>query len=192
VRSFIAIEIDDAIKARLADQIENLRNLPGGREVRWVQSQSIHLTLRFLGQIRPSLVAPIAAELRKITEQFDPFPLTFGDLGSFPNMDQPRVLWVGASDPLGRLESIRNSLEERLKRVGLEEERRPFHPHLTLGRMRRGVAARDKVKFGASLHQLKTDALGTQQIEHVSIFQSELLPAGAVHTVLIRANLHQS
>ena len=179
IRAFIAINLSDEVKSWLDNVIDQLSNRIKG--VRWVRTKNMHLTIRFLGDIEESLAPKIGAAIEKIAEGMPEFQLRFGGLGTFPNSQRPRVIWIGVQDaedePLRRLYE---AIESVIDPLGIpRESKRRFHPHLTLGRVRE---RRQTVRF--SPEQLP-DSGGTDMTARtVTLFRSELLPRGPLHTAL--------
>ena len=166
-RLFIAIPLPAEVKALLT----SLRTvLPG---CRWVEPDQMHLTLHFLGDIDDSLVPDLQTLVSQLTTA--PFPLTTGSLGVFPTPRAPRVLWLGLSDskPLQRLHA---ELSVGLARLGLTVEDRPFHPHLTLARLRDTPPA----AVVPLLRQPPPPSLSFT-VDRVILFASRLQPGGAIH-----------
>jgi 2'-5' RNA ligase len=181
IRSFIAIELPESIHSSLAEEINQLRiNLPGGA-IRWARPAGIHLTLKFLGNIEESKLPDIKHLMHRIALQEAPFEFAVGGLGCFPNQHRPRVLWVGVEDTTGIIMRLQSNLERALKELGFTTEKRSFHPHLTLGRLRRDADNRDVAKL---LETYKINQLGKVRVEEICLFQSDLRPQGAVYSKL--------
>ncbi len=189
IRAFIAIEIAAGIRRDLAELQEELAGYAPGRAVRWVKPGNIHLTLKFLGDTEPEAIDRISSRLVETAASFEPFGLRLGKLGCFPNPRRPRVIWVSVEgeaenkddEPLMRLQQL---LEQGLVDLGVPAEKRRFHPHLTLGRVKDSRAV-----IEARLPWRSQRATGQQQVGEICLIQSELRPAGAVYTVLKRARL---
>ncbi len=176
MRTFIAIELDDAIRSAL----EAVRQRTGlsGRSIRWVRPASIHLTLKFLGDIDPRSIPDVTACMRHASRGVEPFIFRVEGLGCFPDARRPRVFWAGVDEPSGILSSLQSRLEEELQGSGFRKEARAFRPHLTLARFKGRVE-------GASSQVLTgRDLFGEQEAAGIILFQSELRPSGAVYTPL--------
>ncbi len=137
LRTFVALplptEIHQALKA-LQDRLKRhavLRPAPTG-VVRWVDPESIHLTLHFLGDILPERVEPIKTALTVVARNVQPFAFQTGTLGAFPNLNRPQVIWVGVQDPTSWLTLLHAAVNEALASLGFQPEQRHFSPHLTL------------------------------------------------------------
>ncbi len=179
MRTFIAIDLDDGLKRALETLVGELR--PLATSVRWVGAAGMHLTLKFLGEIKEADAARISAALEKVAPRHRVFALVLQSTGAFPpgRMD-PRVLWVGvASGP--PLLAFQEDIEREMEKLGFEREKRPFHPHLTLGR----------VKFPSRLDLLiqemrkhQDQRFGEMRVQRFTFFQSTIKPSGAEYTVL--------
>jgi 2'-5' RNA ligase len=189
VRAFIAIELIPELKEQLIRQREHLRRELAGTRVSWVRPQGMHLTLKFLGEIEEGQVAPIGEQMALLGERFPPFEMQLTALGAFPNMRRPRVVWVGVEAPPA-LAALQADLERALKKLGFAAERRPFHPHITLGRVR--DAGGGRVDWEAALARAGEAALGGQRVEGFCLFRSQLQPTGAVYTRLREVALRGS
>lgn len=189
MRTFIAIELPEDIRAGLQREIDALKSLPGGRAVRWVSASGIHLTLKFLGEVAPSRIEGIQDTMNAVAAAQSPFELSIRGIGSFPNNRRPRVVWVGVEDPSGSLARTQKALEDRLSELGFEREDRSFHPHLTLGRVRREASATEAQELGESLAGAVAREIGNLRVEELSLMRSELRPTGAVYSRMGRVGL---
>lgn len=183
IRSFIALELSSEIYKNLGQLIANLKKGVQFTSARpsWVNPESIHLTLKFLGNIEEAMIDPIAEVMTKAANETHPFTIRIRDLGVFPNPRQPRVLWCGMTKGEDQTISIQTKIDRGLATLGFEKETRPFHPHLTLARIKslKGVSQlMDIVKT----HQ--NSQVGECRIDRVILFKSELHPSGAVYTKL--------
>ena len=184
MRTFIAIEFDDAIRQRLVQAQERLRE--AGCEVRWARAEQMHLTVKFLGEIDPATVGAVAEAMAHAAEAVAPFEVEVAGLGAFPPRGAPRVVWAGVEDPGGHVQQLQARLERRLEPLGFERERRAFHPHLTLGRVKDRHGA-DRLR--ERIEGQPARRFGRQHIEELVLLQSELKPTGAVYTLLRRQGL---
>ena len=148
--------------------------------MRWVRPAGIHLTLRFLGDAPAEQVAAVRAGLDQAAVQCAPFELHLKNLGCFPNLRRPRVIWVGLEDPEERLGELQKAVEEQVRSLGWEPEERTFRPHLTLGRVRQRPPEDTWVQ--------QPPDLGFRA-EAIELIQSHLKPSGAEYTTLQRALL---
>ena len=173
VRAFIALELDEPLRASLRDLQQRLRPSLGG--IRLVRPEGIHLTLRFLGQTSPEQIQALEPQLARAARGCPPLEARVGGAGLFPDRGRPRILWVGVELPPTVLE-LQRACERVARDAGFEPERRPFLAHLTLGRWR------DR----AARPELPATDLGPTRLESLALFRSEPGKGGAVYTPLIR------
>ena len=175
IRAFIAIELDDGVRAAVARVVRALREGPGGESVRWVQPGMLHVTVRFLGDVVRDRVPAIVREVGEAASAVPPFGVQLGRVGAFPSVRRPRViaLTIGPEEPLRQLAA---AVEAAVVRAGFESDRRGFRPHLTLGRLR--GRALPPVTFPVT-------AVGeSMAVDEIVLFRSELTRRGAIHTPL--------
>jgi 2'-5' RNA ligase len=186
MRLFIALDLDD--DARMAIIAEQKRLAAALREtgrssVRWVRPEQMHLTLVFLGEVDEVRAAAIAAEIRQDVPQAT-FDLVFEGAGVFPPRGAPTVLWLGTSSGADQAIVLQREMARRVARHGVALETRPFHPHLTVGRWRASRPAdREHVLTAAPRR------IAAVHVDHATLYQSRLSPAGPSYTALTRANL---
>jgi len=179
IRSFIALELPDSLRKALAKVQQNL--LYQTNCVRWVKPENIHLTLKFIGYIDESQGATISLLLTKICTGVSPFAFSAIGIGAFPNKKNPKVIWVGIREDQQQILCFQKKLDEALGDIGLPKEKRPFTPHLTLGRMK---VIKDKKAFEHLLEQFSEANLGSYQSSEVVFFRSDLLPTGPRYTAI--------
>ncbi len=184
LRTFVALPLSESGHERLgALQQKLIRTLPDGH-IRWVPPGNIHLTLFFLGDVRVDRIPAIQEALTVVARNVLPFTCEVAGLGAFPNTSRPRVIWVGLEESTGRLELLHTAVNEALTQLGFEPDRRPFHPHLTLGRVRRGRARSVVRRIGEGLAEMQVGAVTAEHVEQMLLFRSDLGPSGAVYTAL--------
>jgi len=188
VRSFIAVELPSEIRAELASLEERLkaRRHPF---VKWVDSESIHLTLKFLGNIALATVPQIIDAITKIAQPISPFRLQMGGLGVFPNWQRPQVVWVGIGGEVGKLAILQRDTEAALSPLGFPPESRSFKAHLTLGRLRERTSPKDKQKFGEWVTSIKFETALSFEVNALSLMKSQLTPSGAIYSQLASIEL---
>ena len=150
IRSFIAIDLPDEIRTELGELQKSLKAGPQNY-VKWVSPDSIHLTLKFLGDIAPDKIEAITGAIRESVENIPPFVLQIKGLGVFPNLKRIQIIWVGLTGNLESLQRIQKNIEENLAIIDYPEETREFTPHLTLGRVRFQPPPNELQKFGQLL-----------------------------------------
>jgi 2'-5' RNA ligase len=184
MRTFIAVNIPVEIKQALQEEIDRLRALIRGESVRWVRSEGIHLTLKFLGEISNSSLGEIHQTLEREAEKHPPGTLRVGGFGCFPNRHKPRVLWIGITEDKGTLALVQSSIHEKLIPLGFEKEGRPFHPHLTLGRLRRNVSKSELSQLQDVVNEFVVGQIGQFEVREIRLIESILKPSGAEYSTL--------
>ena len=180
IRSFIAIELPTGTRSSLEGITGKLKASAG--DVRWVKTDDIHLTLKFLGDVEEERIPDIGGCIEQCVMGITPFTIAVRGMGAFPSDHSPQVIWIAAADESGTLSRMQLSLEDGLARLGFKKEKRPFSPHLTLGRLK---SPRGKDAVRRALTEFKNADCGSCTADAVCLFKSELKPGGAVHTRLI-------
>jgi len=136
LRTFIAVEMSPRVISRAGDLIDKLR--VAAAEINWVRPQQMHLTLKFLGDVPDTDTPDICNVVRRVAASFEPFEITCRGAGAFPSAKAPKTLWIGIEDGADELKKLQAALDDALKtELGFAKEPRGFHPHLTLGRVKR-------------------------------------------------------
>jgi len=189
VRSFVAIDLPDAMRRAMEERIETLSSARPSRIIRWVRPEGIHLTLKFLGDVETGELESVRNVLSEVVPRFSSFSFSASGLGCFPSFEGPRVIWVGIREQSGTLAALQAALEDGLAGQGFRKENRTFHPHLTLGRIRRGVRQDDQQSVGKVLKAMQRFSLGKVHVKEISLVRSELKSSGAVYTNLLSVPL---
>ncbi len=181
VRSFIAIELSDDLKAGL---VELQAQLKSGEQsgVKWVDPYSIHLTLKFLGNIAVDRVGEITGAIAAAARGIPPFSLEVKELGAFPNLRRVQVVWVGISGEVYKLSQFQQRLESNLARLSFAPESRPFAPHLTLARLRGQVSLDERQSFGQLIARTSFESAGAIEVNAISLMKSQLTREGAIYS----------
>jgi 2'-5' RNA ligase len=180
-RTFIALELDIAQQHFLENIIRQGKHLLP--DLRWVEAASIHLTLAFLGELTDAQLAQAheaAAYAARITQ---PFAYRLSGLGTFGLPRQPRVLWMGISEPSGSLHIVHQALTLALEQREFVTDKRPFSPHLTLARIRAPLTP-EQVKILQQLLARYQFASPSYRVTHLYVMKSELTRSGARYTCL--------
>ena len=177
MRLFIAINLPAGVRETLWEVTAPLRAVR--YPVRWVAADAIHLTLKFLGELEAAREDEIAGGIAAAVGGAKPFPLPVGGFGAFPSAQRPRVVWAGL-EPVPPLELLQHRVEQEMERLGFPTEGRPFHPHLTLGRVKRDARP---AALGGLATDLDSLVYETEvSVESVDLMQSTLTPRGARYT----------
>jgi 2'-5' RNA ligase len=179
IRAFLAVDLPDDVTFFLGNISSRLKQ--SGADVRWVNPSSIHLTLKFLGNINSAQIPDIENTLRPIVSSQSRLQIEISGIGAFPNVRQPRVVWAGVSEPSGRLVKMVSLIEDAFDGLGFQRESRSFNPHLTLGRMK---SNRAKEKLVDLINYMNPEPGITFFADRVTLFQSILEPAGPRYNAL--------
>ena len=188
VRSFIAIELPAEVRAELASIEEKLK-VRRHPFVKWVDPESIHLTLKFLGSVSGETIPEIVEAMSLVAQPVSPFTLQIGGTGAFPNWQRPQIVWVGVGGEMGRLTTLQRELEAALSPLGFPPESRPFSPHLTLGRLRERVTPEDRRRFGLWAQSVKFEASLSFEVNAVRLMKSQLTSSGPIYSQLASVEL---
>ncbi|MCL4242161.1 MAG: RNA 2',3'-cyclic phosphodiesterase [Dehalococcoidia bacterium] len=182
VRLFVACEVPDEVKEAIGETIEGLRK-KSGPAVRWIKPEGVHVTLKFLGEVPVKKLPAVKLAIQEAVVGHSPFELEFSNIGTFGGREGLRIMWVGIAGDVLRLEALVRAVNAALAVVGFEPERRPFRPHLTLGRVRDEIGTRQRAEIEVAVG--KTDVPGVNwRTSQVSLMRSKLGPGGASYEVL--------
>jgi len=187
IRAFIAVELSVEIKAELT-RIQTVLKRDASCPIRWVTSDSTHLTLCFLGELNQGQIEAVKAVMGRIGGSFSPLQLRLSALGVFPQAAQMRTIWVGLDGERNILSGIHRHLEEGLSVMGYQPELRPFRPHLTLARVPSEASPTSCIELGAAMRRINVTPL-VVGITELSLMKSTLSPTGAIYTRLYRVGL---
>ena len=179
IRSFLAIEIPGPILRKIGEVQGGLKS--SHADVRWTNPEAIHLTLKFFGNIEESRIDPIFKSIEEPIRSTPPFSLKVRGVGAFPHLKNPRVIWIGLVNEREALTSLQKQIETDLEKIGFQPEDRPFHPHLTLGRMK---SSRGKEELAGRMERYRDEEFGDFEVEKVVLFKSDLKPSGPIYTPL--------
>jgi len=188
IRSFIAIELPEEVKSGLYRLQKELK-LPEHTFVKWVAPAGIHLTLKFLGNISPQKVSQVTRVMEQASQGVSPFQLEIAEVGAFPNLKQPRVLWLGIRGEMEKLVAWQQRIDNGLVPLGFTKETRAFTPHLTLARLREGVSPQDRRDFGELVMKTPVEVNYKVMVSSLNLMRSQLLPGGAVYSRLAEVKL---
>jgi len=178
IRSFLAFDMEkETVKKRLASVQKLLAQT--GADLKLVEPQNIHITIRFLGDVTPNTVEKIFEEMKKI--QFTPFNVQINSLGAFPDLRYPRVVWAGITEGADQLKNVFNQLEPRLRSLGFAPDSKGFSPHLTIARVRTGINKAQLAEFVAK--NVNYD-FGSIKAECLRLKRSDLTPRGPIYSTL--------
>lgn len=185
LRVFCAIELPEEVRARAADRIRRLREAVPEARASWERMEKLHITLKFVGEIAPERVEVLSGAATRAVQTIQPFMLTLSGAGAFPPRGIPRILWLGIEDHSGALSQLHSQLEDECAAAGFAREKRSFHPHLTLARIRAPQGAREL----ARLHQEIVFEPIKFDVTNLVVMRSELGPGGSRYTLISRHEL---
>jgi len=186
VRLFIAIELPLKIQKVLENIQEVLKKAKAG--IKWVKPDNIHLTLKFLGYVESSQIEPIKDKMRFAGEEFSPFEISLAkDVGVFPKINYPRVIWVGIDKGEAKITNLQKRLEDEMDELGFEKEKREFTPHLTLGRVK--SLKSEKEGLIQAIQSIHIDEEHRFNVSKLTLFKSILKQTGPIYEVLYEVPL---
>lgn len=183
-RAFVAILLTDAARQAVAAEIERLR--PLSRAVAWVPTQNLHLTLQFLGEQPEERLSEAEAALGEAAAGAAPFGLTLHGLGAFPGLERPRIIWVGVAQGALEARALQSRVAAALGDRGFPPENRPWHAHLTIGRVFDERRWRRETRPGLreAITRLGSAGFGEVPVKNIALMRSDLHPSGARYSEL--------
>jgi RNA 2',3'-cyclic 3'-phosphodiesterase len=180
IRAFLAIELPTDIINEIHVIQSRLRKLLPGT-VRWVRPEGIHLTLKFFGDVSENDIVKIKGDMEDQVRGAEPFALDVETLGVFPDLNRPRVIWLGMGGDVERLIRFQKSMDQKLHESGFEKENRSFQPHLTLARIK---DPKSVIGLAKIVEKMDKDSAGHFDAMGLTLFRSQLTPGGAVYSKL--------
>jgi RNA 2',3'-cyclic 3'-phosphodiesterase len=184
MRLFVAVNFTSKDRQRMGRAARRMReaNLP----VRWVDPDQIHLTLKFLGEVRPERVTRVMEAVARVASKTQPFTMVMGGSGAFPTTRRPKVIWLGA-EASPELRCLKHDVEWELAPLGFEREVRAFHPHVTLGRAKADARAGDFRGFEDLVAAM--DFRAEILVRSIDLMKSTLSVRGARYEKVLTAKL---
>jgi 2'-5' RNA ligase len=190
MRTFIAISLPPEIQNSLAKLQQQLKT--SGADIKWVEPQNIHLTLKFLGERDDKKIEKVMLILEDAAKGKKQFKLRLSTIGAFPRISSPRVIWVGASEGDIETKAIAQELEEKIAKIGIPKEERAFSCHITIGRARSAKNIGNLIKELSGL----ADKFGQETTEFtvnkITLYKSTLTSKSPIYEVLKEASLKTS
>jgi 2'-5' RNA ligase len=178
IRSFLAFDIENNMVLNRFSTTQN-QLVQTGADLKLVEPQNIHITIRFLGNITPAMAETISAEMKKI--QFTPFTVQIKGLGAFPNPNYSRVIWAGITTGANQLKNVFSQLEPQLRGLGFKPDSKGFSPHLTIARVRSG---RNKQQLAKFITENANYEFGAVNAKCLRLKKSDLTPRGPVYSTI--------
>ncbi len=185
MRLFIAIELPPEILQGIAKVQEELRKT--GAAANWTRPEGIHLTLKFLGEVEELKTQEILQALSGAAQGSGKLNLEVAGAGAFPNIKNPRVLWLGVAGDIDKLSALQVSVENAMTGLGFEREERKFSPHLTLARIK---FPKPRDNWQQKIEGIRDVKIGAFEAAHISLMKSELKREGAVYTEVGKVELN--
>jgi len=185
MRLFIAVNLPEAIRERIYEDVAPLRAASAG--IRWVAAPVLHVTLKFLGEQDERLVGDLRTALQSVAERHYPLAVETTTVGAFPNFRRPRVVWLGMTGE-NALRALAKDIDQALAPLGLPAETRAFQAHLTLGRVKDELKPAESTALAAAAGSCRV-SLGFT-VQTVDLMRSELGPRGSRYTVVASVPLH--
>ncbi|MCM8792452.1 MAG: RNA 2',3'-cyclic phosphodiesterase [Candidatus Omnitrophica bacterium] len=187
MRTFIAIPISSQIK----NFLENIQNelKTAGLDVKWVKAENIHITLKFLGEIKEDKIPLVKKIMDSVGERINPFVVSISSLGVFPKKELPKIIWVGIEKGNEELKNIAEALDDKIKKIGIPKEKRPFTSHITLGRLR---SLQNVKKLTERLEPLSEYIIQEKKeftVKEIVLYKSTLVSHGPIYEELYVRNL---
>jgi RNA 2',3'-cyclic 3'-phosphodiesterase len=178
LRLFIAVEPPPDIRAAIAALRDELKR--SGADVRWENTDKLHITLRFLGDVASELLPDFVTMIEGVAADRGPIRVTYGGIGCFPHRRDPRVVWVGVDDPTGELKRLQQQIEDGCRALGVSPEPKVFHAHVTIGRVK------GRRNLGGLLATMESTTFGSLSatISSVCLMKSTLQPGGSLYSTL--------
>ncbi len=178
IRSFISVDITDQV---LLDKIVKIQQalLETGADLKLVEPENLHLTLRFLGEIPKPTLELVREELKSL--RFNQFKLNLQGTGAFPNLRRINVVWIGIKEGEENLKEIAKKVESMLKKLGFPPDPKGFSPHLTIARVRTG---KNKDRLVSFIEKFRDYEVGWMTVDSVRLKKSTLTPKGPIYTTI--------
>jgi 2'-5' RNA ligase len=183
IRAFIAVELPEGLIKELAG-LEMLLKKNSPTIVKWVDPKSIHVTLKFLGEISEASIDELMLAIEESAPSVPPFKLEVAGVGAFPNLSRAQVVWVGVKGELEKIAQLQKRIESNTEQLGFPRESRSFTPHLTIGRVRNEALLHERERLGKILTETKFTALTNIETASINLMKSQLTPAGAIYTCI--------
>lgn len=190
MRLFIALDLPEQVRKAAAEIIARLK--PYGADVKWVRPENLHVTLKFLGEVKPELVSEIGQALEGACVGQGPLELSLSEVGAFPKPSRPKVVWLSMAGQVDELAALAKRVEQARGPLGFEPEARAFKTHLTIGRLRRprkGKPRPSPVELARELAAMDGPHGPEFIADTVALIKSDLRPTGPIYTPVHQVTL---
>jgi len=180
IRAFLAFDISDGVRANLTEILRECQSQEKG--IKWVEPKNMHVTMQFFGPVDEELLLNnISSEIESITKDYGDSSLECSGIGAFPNWRHPRVIWAGFTRETEKVIALQAKIAQGLTKYGIQEDKKSFRPHLTIGRIRKPITNSPIIE---KLQKLENIKLGGLVINKLILYKSQLTKAGPVYTRL--------
>jgi len=184
MRTFIAVTISSEVREKIRQIQAEFKK--GDPDVKWVEPENLHLTLKFLGEVGEEKLSAVIEKTKLGLSGIFNFKVHLSGLGSFPNLRSPRVVWVSVSQGKDELKKLSERIEENLSHLGFPKEKREFSAHLTIGRVR---SPRKREKLVRKIEELENSDVGEFSVDKVLVMESQLSPKGPTYRIIEEVDL---
>ncbi len=181
IRAFVAVNLSveatnavGVLQKRLRTELSDLR-----MKISWIRQPNIHITMKFLGRIDRELGDGVLSAMKKASDEMETFRVRVGNIGAFPSLGRPRVIWVGVKDQEERFVALHEAVERQLETLGFKRDKRVFHPHLTIGRVRRGVEDLEPI-----IEKITDEVDVESVVDKMTLYESRLHKGGAEYRAI--------
>ncbi len=185
LRTFIAIDLTEQIRQKFVEIQSILQK--SDADLKWVKPKNAHLTLKFLGSTTTEQIEKIKNILKECSSSTPPFQIGFGGLGVFPNEKYPRVLWIGINQGAESIAELAKQVDDKVSKLGFQKEKRPYSPHLTIGRFRSNKNL-ESLRF--LMQQNLNFQAGEMTADAIHHIQSILSPKGPTYKKIFTSHFH--
>ncbi len=179
IRTFVAIEIGEETRDKLSVFLTQIKKT--NADVKWVAPENIHLTLKFIGNIEENVLPALNKIINDVVSHAKPFNIVVENIGAFPTLKRPRVIFVCVQDKGNSLLKIQEKLDRGVEELGIMRDSRKFVGHITLGRIR---SRKNMPELISALNSGTEHCFGKEMVNCISLMQSKLTPGGPVYTRL--------
>ena len=187
IRTFFSIDLPVLTLEQINKELFYLKNSTL-RNINWASSRSMHITIKFIGEFNPDHKSSLQKDLRSHLRKLGEIKLSFGKMGIFPNLRNPRIIWLGINEH-GQLIRLARVVDLIASNYGYLKEKRNFSPHLTIGRVRNNTSSRDKELLVQKIANNKPMDITPFTTNKLSFIKSSLTPQGPIYSTLFRIPL---
>ncbi|MEM7783884.1 MAG: RNA 2',3'-cyclic phosphodiesterase [Planctomycetota bacterium] len=185
IRTFIGVKASQRVSSNVSRVATRLEST--GVEYNWVLPENLHVTLNYVGDVIDVEVPELCKLVKNVVQKFEPFELSLRGVSAFPEVEQPRIIWIGVDEGREAMHEIYGDLADELHQWGVNRERKPYVPHMTIGRVRRGGRWNDSLM--EQMHRLRNHDGGFCQVSEVIVFASYLEKVGPSYTPMATIRL---